>query len=97
MFKFRVGEDIRLILSVGANDTLEDVDTITAKITAVRGGTETSMTVTPRINPLGWDIVLPTNTLAVGRYVVDAKITSGSVVDITQQSANVEITRGALT
>ena len=97
MFKFRVGEDIRLNLSVGATDTIDDVSAIEAKITPVKGGTAVAMTVTEQSNPLGWSVVLAANSLTPGRYIVDAKITSGSVIDITEQSAFVDISRAALT
>jgi hypothetical protein len=97
MFKFRVGEDVRIMLSVGETDSINDITKIVAKITPIHGGTETNMIVTSRIDPLGWDIVLPNNFLPIGLYVIDAKITfnSGEVI-ITEQSANIEITRGAL-
>ena len=112
MFEFRIGEDIVIALDAlegnvsavtGVTARMCRVRKFNQDLTEqdFAGGIE--LVVKPRDEsgdvPAGWDVALPASAqsgLKPGRYLVDAKMITSDNIDITGQSAQIELTRGAI-
>lgn len=104
--EFRIGEDIALALEVASGDT-NLVTAISAamkpaRITANRpeledGATATALSVAA--GPSGWTVSLPSATtagLSPGIYGIDARLEVAGGIEITEQTAFIALTEGAL-
>lgn len=104
--EFRVGEDIALELEVASGD-LGLVTAITAamkpaKITANRPvlddtAASVALAVSPEIN--GWTLSLPSTgsaSLSPGLYGIDARLEVAGGIEITEQTAFIALSEGAL-
>jgi hypothetical protein len=107
--EFRLGEDIAVAIDAVSGDTAS-ITAITAsmKSALVSGNriilddaaTAVTMSVAPQSPATGgWTLSLgsaASAALTVGVYGIDAKITLGSAVEITDQTAFIRLTRAAL-
>jgi hypothetical protein len=105
---FRIGEDI----SVALDATAGDPATVTAIIAKMKPAKATSnrivlddaataITLSVAANgTAGWIVSLPSATsatLPAGLYGIDAKLTVGGSVELTEQTAFIALTQAALT
>lgn len=104
--EFRVGEDIALELEVASGDpglvTAITAAIKPARVTANRpvlddGADSVALAVSPEIN--GWTLSLPsaaTASLSPGVYGIDARLKVAGGVEITEQTAFIALSEGAL-
>ena len=104
--EFRVGEDIALELEVASGDpglvTAITAAMKPARITANRpvlddAADSVALAVSPELN--GWTLSLPsaaTASLSPGLYGIDARLEVGGGVEITEQTAFIALSEGAL-
>ena len=104
--EFRVGEDIALDLEVASGDaglvTALTAAMKPARITANRPVLDeaaTPIALTVAAEPTGWTVSLPSTAsaaLSSGIYGIDARLEVAGGVEITEQTAFIALSEGAL-
>lgn len=107
--EFRIGEDLAIALDVTSGDPA-GVSAVAASMKPARAtanrfalddaASSVALTVAPQTPAsAGWLLSLPhaaTSALPAGVYGIDARLTVGAGVEITDQTAFVRLSRGAL-